>query len=295
MLHAAEPVPAEEEQADERGFEEERHQAFDRERRAEHVADVVRVVGPVRAELEFHRHAGGHAHREVDAEQHAPELGHAFPDVAPGHHVDRFHDREQPRQAERQRHEQEVIERGQRELQARKGDDIGIDHGVDRIPTSRCRRLAARRARASPRATYRRAAAARRRRNTAAISSTILASTITPSSTAEAQSAGAAEPGASIGSVGLHRQSIATRRLYAARHGACGAMPQSRWRTSACRRSQAAAANASRVRFSGAPSVQTTSSSMRMPPYWRKRSTLSQLTSLACGLPFNSASSMSMK
>jgi len=60
------------------------------------VADVVRVVRPVRAELEFHRHAGRDAHREIDAEQDAPELRHAFPHFASGHHVNVFHDREQP-------------------------------------------------------------------------------------------------------------------------------------------------------------------------------------------------------
>src|SRR3954447_19922405 len=58
---------------------------------------------------------------------------------------------------------------------------------------------------------------------------------------------------------------------------------------------QTAAANASRVRFSGAAAVQTTSSSMRMPPYLRNASTLSQFTSLATGFFLSSASSMSMK
>ena len=56
-----------------------------------------------------------------------------------------------------------------------------------------------------------------------------------------------------------------------------------------------AAANASRVRFTGSPSVHTTSSSMRMPPYLRKASTFGHTTSFAAGLAFNSASSMSMK
>ena len=128
MLDPAEPVPAEEEQADEGRLEEERHQALDRQRRAEDVADVVRVVGPVGAELELQGDAGGHAHGEVDAEQDAPELGHALPDLATGHHVDRLHDREHEHQAERQRHEQEVIQRGQGELQARKIDNRVVDH-----------------------------------------------------------------------------------------------------------------------------------------------------------------------
>jgi hypothetical protein len=130
VLDPRDAVPAHEEYADQRGFEEERHQAFDRQRRAEDVADVMRVVRPVHAELEFHRHPGGHAHREIDAEQHTPELHHALPHLASRHHVDAFHDRQHPHQPQRQRHEQEVVERRQRKLQARQGDDIGIDdHG----------------------------------------------------------------------------------------------------------------------------------------------------------------------
>ena len=77
------PVPAEEEQADEGGFEEEGHQAFDRERRAEDIADIMRVVGPVGAELELHGDAGGDAHGEVDAEQNTPEHRHVAPDALP--------------------------------------------------------------------------------------------------------------------------------------------------------------------------------------------------------------------
>ncbi len=100
-------------------FQEERHQALDRQRRAEDVADVVGVVGPVGAELELHGDAGRDPHGEVDAEQQAPELRHALPDLAARHDVDALHDGEQHGQAERQRHEQEVIQRGQRELQPR--------------------------------------------------------------------------------------------------------------------------------------------------------------------------------
>jgi hypothetical protein len=68
VARARHPLPAEKEQADERRLEKERHQPFDRQWRAEDVADVMRVVGPVRAELELHRDAGRDAHREIDAE-----------------------------------------------------------------------------------------------------------------------------------------------------------------------------------------------------------------------------------
>ena len=119
MLASAEPIPAKEEQANEGAFEEKRHQSFDRERHAEDVAHVVRVVRPVRAELKLHRDAGRHAHGEIDAEQDSPEARHVTPDRATGHDVDAFHDRNENRQAEGQRHEQEVIQRRDRKLQAR--------------------------------------------------------------------------------------------------------------------------------------------------------------------------------
>ena len=50
--------------------------------------------------------------------------------VAPGHHVDALHDRDHEGQAERQRHEQEVVHRGQRELQARQLDYGHVRHGA---------------------------------------------------------------------------------------------------------------------------------------------------------------------
>ncbi len=53
--------------------------------------------------------------------------------------------------------------------------------------------------------------------------------------------------------------------------------------------------NASRVRFSGSPSVHATLSSMRMPPYGRNASTRAQSTLAACGPARRSSSSMSMK
>jgi hypothetical protein len=94
MLQPGEFVPSKEEQPDEGCLQEERHQAFDRERRAKDVSDIMTVVGPVHAELEFHRDAGGDAHRKIDAEQQSPELRHLQPDRAAGHDVDALHDAE---------------------------------------------------------------------------------------------------------------------------------------------------------------------------------------------------------
>ena len=117
MRHFRQSVPAEKEQPDEGGLEEKRHQAFDGERRAEDIADIMAVIGPVRAELEFHGDAGGDAHGEIDAEQHAPEFRRLAPDLLAGHDIDALHDAEQNREAERQGHEEKMIHGGQAELQ----------------------------------------------------------------------------------------------------------------------------------------------------------------------------------
>ena len=69
MSALGEALPTEEEQTDEGRFQEEGHQTFNRERGAEDVAHVVRVVGPVRAELEFHGDARSNAKGKVNAEE----------------------------------------------------------------------------------------------------------------------------------------------------------------------------------------------------------------------------------
>ena len=121
-------VPAKDHQANEGGFKEERHQPFDRQWRAEDVADIVREIRPVGAEFELHGQAGGDTQDEVDRKDLAPEARHRPPDRPVGHHIDRFHDDQHERQAERQRHEQEVIQRGQRKLEPGKFDDGHVHH-----------------------------------------------------------------------------------------------------------------------------------------------------------------------
>jgi len=110
-------IPAEEEQADKGRFQEEGQQAFDRQRRAENVAGIVRVIRPVRAELELHGDAGGHAKREIDAKELAPELGHVAIDLVAGAHINGFHDDQHPGKPERQGYKQEVVQRHDCELQ----------------------------------------------------------------------------------------------------------------------------------------------------------------------------------
>ena len=117
VLDLGQPVPAEEEETHQGRFHEEGHQPLQGQRRSEDVADIVAVVAPVHAELELHHDAGGHTHGKVDTEECAPEPGHVTPDGTSRHHVDRFHDGEQDGQAQRERDEQEVVERCQRKLQ----------------------------------------------------------------------------------------------------------------------------------------------------------------------------------
>src|SRR2546429_5015736 len=50
----------------------------------------------------LHGDTGRHPHGEVDAEQQAPEARHALPDLAPGHDVDRLHDRSEEHTSELQ-------------------------------------------------------------------------------------------------------------------------------------------------------------------------------------------------
>ncbi len=117
VAELGQPGPAEEHQADEGRLQEEGHQPLDGERRAEDIAGIGREIRPVGAELELHGQAGGDAEHEVDAEDGAPEPRDGPPDLAPGHHIDALHDDQHEGQPERQRHEQEMVQRRQGELQ----------------------------------------------------------------------------------------------------------------------------------------------------------------------------------
>ena len=68
---------AEEEDAEEGGFEEEGERALHRQRLRDHVARVGREARPVRAELELHRDAGHDAQHEGDGEDARPEARRA--------------------------------------------------------------------------------------------------------------------------------------------------------------------------------------------------------------------------
>ena len=106
---ARQPVPAEDPEPDERRLEQERGQPFDRQRRAEHVADELRVDRPVHPELELLHETGGDADREVDQHQRPEEARQAQPRLVARAVPERLHDRDERREPQRQRHEQEVV------------------------------------------------------------------------------------------------------------------------------------------------------------------------------------------
>jgi hypothetical protein len=62
---------AEQEQAQETRFQEEREHAFHGQRLPDHAAGGFRKARPVGAELKLHGDAGDHAHGEVDGEDRA--------------------------------------------------------------------------------------------------------------------------------------------------------------------------------------------------------------------------------
>ena len=121
-----EAVPAEDPEAEERRLEEEGGEALDRERRPEHVADELGVDRPVHPELELLDEAGRDADREVDQEQRPEEVRQPQPAPRlPVRRHMRLEDRDDRPQAEGQRHEQEVVDRGRRELRAGEVDRGG--------------------------------------------------------------------------------------------------------------------------------------------------------------------------
>ena len=106
--------------------------ALDRQRRAEHVADELRVDRPVHAELELLDEAGRDTDREVDQKQRAEEVRQPQPRLVARPPPQRLEDRDDRAQAQRQRHEQEVIERRRRKLGPRQIDRRGRDENHER-------------------------------------------------------------------------------------------------------------------------------------------------------------------
>ena len=128
VLGFAQPIPAKEKQADHGRFQEKGHQSFNRQWRAKDVTHIVRVIRPVGAKLEFERDAGRHTQRKIDAKQLAPKTRHVLPDHVAGHHIDAFHDEQQPHHANGERDKQKVVHRRGGELQPRQVDQFFRNH-----------------------------------------------------------------------------------------------------------------------------------------------------------------------
>ena len=94
-----EPVPAEDPEPEEGRLEEERGEALDRERRAEDVADELRVHRPVHPELELLDEAGRDADREVDQEERPEEASQPQPRSSPVRCQMRLHHGDERRRA----------------------------------------------------------------------------------------------------------------------------------------------------------------------------------------------------
>ena len=111
-----EPVPAEDPEPEEGRLEHERSEPLDRERGAEDVADELRIFGPVHPELELLDEPGRDPDREVDQEQRPEEARQPEPGLVARAVPEGLHRRDERPEPERQRHEQEVVDRRGREL-----------------------------------------------------------------------------------------------------------------------------------------------------------------------------------
>ena len=122
------PPPAEDPQADEGRFEEERDQCLHRERGAEDVTHVLGIERPVHAELELLDDAGHDADGHRDEQELAPEAGHAEIDLAPRPVVQGLAQRDEDREPDRHRHEDEMEQGCDAELAA---CEVESGHGGD--------------------------------------------------------------------------------------------------------------------------------------------------------------------
>ena len=85
-------VPAEEHYGHEGRFHEECDDTFYGKRCSEYVADEVRIVAPVRTELELEDDARSHAHGKVNAKEALPILCCLLPELLSGPEVQGLHD-----------------------------------------------------------------------------------------------------------------------------------------------------------------------------------------------------------
>ena len=114
----ADLVPAEEQDGEEAGLEEEREDALGGERAAEDVADVARVGGPVGAKLKFEDEAGGDAEREGEGKDLRPEARHLVVNGVLRAQPESFDDDQQQPEPDTEGRVEIVKRRRERELEA---------------------------------------------------------------------------------------------------------------------------------------------------------------------------------
>ena len=102
MINRAEPLLAEDEDAEEGAFQEEREHALHRQGLADHAPGNAGEARPVRAELEFHRDAGDDADGKINGEDFCPETSGAVVSLLAGAQRAPFPIDHEPRQTHRQ-------------------------------------------------------------------------------------------------------------------------------------------------------------------------------------------------
>ena len=125
--HRPEPprnlVTVENPDACKRTLEKERHHRLDRQRRAEDIAHELRVLRPVRSELNLHRDARDNACHKIDREQISPEVRLPAVDLPTRPQVKNLKQGHEEDQADGQWHDQEVECNREGELDAAEQQD----------------------------------------------------------------------------------------------------------------------------------------------------------------------------
>ncbi len=134
MQPGPDALPAEQHDAQEPGFEEERRQDFVCEQRSRHAAGEIGEVAPVGAELVGHHEARHHAHAEVDGEDLRPEQVEVAKDHALRPQPARLEHREVAREADRDRRENDVERDREPELDPGQHQCVGGRHRRSRGP-----------------------------------------------------------------------------------------------------------------------------------------------------------------
>lgn len=118
MNGLAEPLFAEEENAEERRFKEKGKDSFHGERLADDPAGVSGELGPVCTELKFHGNARDDSHGEIDSEDLSPESGRVVEAFVPRPAVPPLQKNDEKSEPHRQLGEKVVVRNGEGELEA---------------------------------------------------------------------------------------------------------------------------------------------------------------------------------